>query len=202
MPTCYRIKKNARPRQASDGKGGFPTLVEALDEEDGRVLATCAFTGRAALSELSIVASDRTPWTVRPSRKVMPTRWRVIAAGEHVVDLRISFWRGFLNPLRRTLLRVSDPSGRELFRVTDTRRGVLDRLIGSGPREWMFMRDGQPVGKLMPLGVEAPRESGWFRRLLSKLNFDHGVVSLGDTHVLPAPAAIALVAIHLDLTEG
>jgi hypothetical protein len=197
----YRIRKVAPPSTAGERQGGFRTRLEALDDEEGIVLATCAFSGRAALCALEIAAADGTRWTTRPSRRVMPTAWTVIAEGRPMIQLSVSFWRSFVNPLRRASLRVSGSSGTELFRVSDERKGRADRLFGAGPIEWMFMRDGQSIGKLRPLSRPERKDVGRVRRFLSGLGNDVGVVSFGDEHVLPAPAALALAAIHADLTD-
>ena len=86
----YRIRKSPRAR-ASGERGGFHIQMDVLSEEDGGVLATCAFSGRVALSILDISASDGTRWMNSPKRRVMPTAWRVSAGGEPVVDLSVSF---------------------------------------------------------------------------------------------------------------
>ena len=197
----YRIRKSPRARASGERQGGFHTQLEVLSEEDGRVLATCAFSGRAALNILQIAATDGTRWMIKPQRRVMPTAWRVTAEGEPVVDLSVSFWRSFVNPLRRASIRVNDPSGRELFRVADQRKSTADRLFGAGPIEWMFMRDGQAIGKLMPLARPERKDVGRIRGFFSGLGYDVGVVSFADEHVLPAPAALALAALHSDLTD-
>lgn len=196
----YRIRKSPRAR-ASGERGGFHIQMEVLGEDDGRVLATCAFSGRAALCILDIAASDGTRWVNRPKRKVMPTAWRVSAEGEPVVDLSVSFWRSFVNPLQRAAIRVCGPSGTELFRVADQRKSKADRLIGAGPIEWMFVRDGQEIGKLIPLARPERKDVGRIRGFFSGLGYDVGVVSFADEHLLAAPAALALAAIHADLTD-
>jgi len=175
--------------------------MEVLDEDSALVLASCSFDGRAALATLEIAATDGTHWTVKPARRVMPTSWTVLTNAQPVVTLRISFWRSFVNPLTRASVIVNDPSGEELFRVSDQRASKADRLIGSGPIEWLFMRSGSSIGKLRPL-PRPPREAaGPIRRVLSGLGYDIGIVSSGDDHLLAAPAALALAAIHADLTD-
>lgn len=47
----------------------------------------------------------------------------------------------------------------------------------------------------------ASEGAGPIRRLLSGLDYDSGIVSDGDDHLLAAPAALALAAIHADLTD-
>jgi hypothetical protein len=175
--------------------------MEVLSEEDGRVLATCAFSGRAALSILEIAATDGTRWMNRPKRRVMPTAWRVSAAGEPVVDLSVSLWRSFFNPLRRASIRVCGPSGRELFQIADQRKSKADRLLGAGPIEWIFVRDGQEIGKLIPLARPERKGVGRVRGFFAGLGYDVGIVSFADDHILAAPAALALAAIHADLTD-
>lgn len=196
----YRIRKSPRAR-ASGERGGFNTQMEVFSEEDGRMLATCAFSGHAALSILEIAATDGTRWVNRPKRKVMPTAWRVSADGEPVVDLSVSFWRSFVNPLRRASIRVCGPSGRELFRVADQRESKADRLLGAGPIEWTFVHDGQEIGKLIPLARPERKDVGRVRGFFSGMGYDVGVVSFADEHLLAAPAALAFAAIHADLTD-
>ncbi len=193
-----RIRATSREGGASADRG---KAFEAVDEATGEVLATGRFDRRATLDPITILASDGTPWDVRPARRVMPTRWLVSAEGRGMLTFDGAFLPALVNPLHRTSLLVLDAADRELFRVRDERRGVLDRLFSSGPRSWSCVRDDVIVGELRALS-RAPRgDAGKLRRFLQTLaGFDFGVVSATDAPLLPAPAALGLALIHAELT--
>ena len=200
MPT-YRIRKVPSPRGEAKRGRGYLTSLEVLEEDSATVLATCSFRGRASLATLEIVARDGSVWTVKPSRRVMPTSWTILSSTRTVLRLQVSFWRSLINPLNRALVIVIAPSEEELFRVSDQRPGRADRLLGAGPIEWKFMKGGASIGTLRPLPKPASDRVGPVRRLFSGLGYDIGIESDGGEHVLAAPAALALAAIHAELTD-
>jgi hypothetical protein len=65
----------------------------------------------------------------------------------------------------------------------------------------MFVRDGQDIGKLIPLAGPERKGVGRVRGFFSGLEYDVGVVSFADEHLLAAPATLALAAIHADHTD-
>lgn len=200
MPT-YRIRRfyrrpDPRPR-------GYRGTLEVTDDDSGKLLARCDLTGRAALTVLTIAADDGAEWRCTPNRKVLPTRWTVSVDGEVLVQFDARYLSAALNPLSQSVLSVLDDTGAELFRVVDPRTSPGDRLIGSGPRDWIFMRGKVALGKITPLRRPQVEAKGFLGKVKTFLaGSDTGVVSFGPTHVLPAPAALALVGIHDELSDA
>ncbi|HEX7122308.1 MAG TPA: hypothetical protein VF178_08075 [Gemmatimonadaceae bacterium] len=200
MPT-YRIRRyyrrpDPRPR-------GYRGTLEVTDNDSGELLARCDLTGRAALTVLTIIAADGVEWRCTPNRKVLPTQWTVTAVDQVELQFDARYLSAALNPLSQSVLSVLDDTGELLFHVVDPRSSPADRLIGSGPRDWMFMRDDVALGKITPLRRPQVEAKGFLSKVRAFLvGSDTGVVSFGPTHVLPAPAALALVAIHEELADA
>lgn len=195
----FRIR-SARIRTESKPKG-FPGALELIDDAGGDVLVSCQYGGRFVLSRVALETSDGTSWEVVPNRSIAPTRWTVHADGRPVVTCSGPTAGSLINPLDRTSVVVADADDRESFRVMDMRKSAADRVIGSGPRDWMLMRDGEAIGKITTLSRPMPPNVGRIRRFFAGLAYDHGLVSFDGSPILPAPAALALVAIHNELTD-
>ena len=106
--------------------------------------------------------------------------------------------RRFSLQLPRLILKLD----RELLRLADPRTGVLGRMFGPGPDDWVLMQDDTTIAKLvrLPKEPEAPKGLlGHLGKLLSRT--DQGIASLGPTHVLGAPAALALLMLVDELTD-
>lgn len=115
---------------------------------------------------------------------------------------RGQYARKVLNPLHRTSVVAVDAADSEILRVQDLTPGVVERLVGPSPADWILVRDGEIVGRLVRLPKPVRKDVGPIRRALMKLaGSDHGVVSVDEQPVLDAPVALALVAIHEELTE-
>jgi hypothetical protein len=151
---------------------------------------------------VSLTTPDGRSWDVTPNRRVMPTHWIVSVDGSPVVTFRGQYARKVLNPLHRTSVVAVDTADSEILRVQDLTPGVVERLVGPSPADWNLVRDGEIVGRLVRLPKPVRKDVGPIRRALMKLaGSDHGVVSVDEQPVLDAPVALALVAIHEELTE-
>lgn len=199
----FRIRRATPPTTKSEGRSaGLPKALELLSEPAGELLAACSFRGRFTLSTVSLTTPDGRSWNVTPNRRVMPTHWTVSVDGSPVVTFRGQHARKILNPLHRTSVVAFDAADSEILRVQDPTPSVAERLISPGPSHWMLVRDGEIIGKLVRLPKPVRKDVGPIRRALMKLaGSDHGLVSLDGQPVLDAPAALALVAIHEELTE-
>jgi hypothetical protein len=199
-PAVYRIRKF----QVAGTPPPKYRCLEISDEPAQRVLASCHLTGRATLDGLTIVDDAGGTWQLTPNRKVMPTRW-VLAddAGRTCLQLDAQLAGKLLKPLSRTSLAVLDANGGEMYRLIDPRTAVADRILGAGPGDWVFVSGAHLAARLVTLPGRGEPPAGWLRKLASIFEgSDRGLISQGPEHVLPAPAALAIVAIHEELTES
>jgi hypothetical protein len=196
----YRIR-----RFQADGKrpAGYRHSFEVSDEQTGRILASCDLMGRAAFTVLAIADHDGGIWLTSPNRKVMPSRWALTdPGGQTVVQIDAKIAGKLLNPLYRTSLAVLDAHGNERFRLLDPRTGTADRILGTGPGEWAFVSGEDVVARLVLLPKQGDPPAGILGRIARLFaDSDRGLVSLGRDHILPAPAVLAIAAIHDELTN-
>lgn len=175
---------------------------EVSDEATGLVLASCDLAGRAVFTNLEITDDAGHHWQVTPNRKVLPSRWTLAddAGAVHLqLDLRLA--GKLLNPVQRTSLAVLDASGSEVARLIDGRDGVADRMFGSNINERLLVREAQLLAQFTSLPRQGPQRTG-FRAKLARLFTlgDRGVIVRSVDYDLPAPALLALIAIHDEIT--
>jgi hypothetical protein len=199
-PAVYRIRRyQAQGKRAA----GYQRSFEVSEEQTGQVLASCDVMGRAAFTALVIVDHDGGTWLTSPNRKVMPSRWAVTdPGGNTVVQLDAKIAGKLLNPLYRTSLAVLDAHGNERCRLLDPRSSTADRILGTGPGEWAFVSGEDVVARLVMLPKQGDPPAGLLGRIARLFaDSDRGLVSLGPDHILPAPAVLAIAAIHDELTN-
>jgi hypothetical protein len=122
--------------------------------------------------------------------------------GGAVVQLDAKIAGKLLNPLYRTSVAVLDAQGNERCRLLDPRTGAADRILGTGPGEWAFVSGENLVAKLVMLPKQGDPPAGVLGRIARLFaDSDRGLVSLGPDHILPAPAVLAIAAIHDELTN-
>jgi hypothetical protein len=200
-PAVYRIRKfQAAGTRAPKYRCSF----EVSDEPTGRVLASSHLTGRATLDGLTIADASGGTWLLRPTRKIMPARWVLSDnAGRTVLQLDAQLADKLLKPLARSSLAVLDANGVELYRLIDPRTGVAERVLGAGPGDWVFVSGSSPAARLVSLPARGEQPEGLLGKLSSIFaGSDRGVISEGPGHILPAHVALAVVAIHEELTES
>lgn len=196
----YRLRRTRRDHVSASGYRG---TWELSDDATKQPVATCDLVGRATFGTHDIVDREQRTWRLAANRTFMPSRWRLSDPAQRLVlQFHQQILRKLLNPWRRTGLMLLDANDRELLRLADPRTGVLGRMFGPGPDDWVLMQDDKTVAKLMRLAKEpeAPRGLlGHLGKLLSRT--DQGIVSLGPAHVLGAPAALALLMLVEELTD-
>lgn len=183
---------------------GYRHTWVVTDDATGERVAQCDLTGRAVFSTLEIADQEGRTWTVRPNRKIMPSRWIVSAPdGGIAMQLDQKTLPSLVNPLHRTALACLDSDGDVRYTVVDPRTSVADRLIGSGPLEWAIVEREEPVAKLVRLPRRDPPASNLRARLLRKLipDSDPGLVTLGARHLFPGPVALAMQVLLEELTD-
>ena len=196
----YRLR---RTRRDGPPVKHYRGTWELSDDRTRQVLATCDLMGRVTFGTHEIVSHQQQVWRLAANRAVMPSRWLLSDPAQRpVLQFHQQILRKLLNPWRRTGLMLLDANDRELLRLADPRTGVLGRMFGPGPDDWVLMQDDKTVAKLMrlPKEPEAPRGLlGHLGKLLSRT--DQGIASLGPAHVLGAPAALALLMLVEELTD-
>lgn len=176
---------------------------DVSDEPTQTLLARCHLNGRAAQSTLEIETTDGNRWTSTPNRRVMPTEWELAENGRLAYRLNAKVAGKLLNPMYRTSLSVRTADDRELFVVADPRSNLPDRVLGTGPADWELRSGDRALGKMIVL----PRGNVQGSGIVAKVRrffagYDYGLASFGSEPVLPPAAALALVAIHLELTDA
>jgi hypothetical protein len=196
----YRIRSF---RAGADRPKSYQSSFEVSDEHTGQVLASCDLMGKAAFTVLDITDHDGGTWHASPNRKVMPSRWVVTDPGqETVVQLDAKIAGKLLNPLYRTSLAVLDSQGNERYRLLDPRAGIAERILGVGPDDWAFVQGDELAARLVMLPRQGEPPSGLLGRIAHIFaGADRGLVSAGPQHILPAPAVLAIAAIHDELTN-
>lgn len=173
------------------------------DEGTKQVLATCELMGVVTFRSHDIVDGDGQVWCLRANRAIMPSRWLLTDPSQRLVlQFDQQILRKFLNPWRRTGLVMRDADDNELFRLEDHASTLLDRIFGPGIDDWIVMTGDTLVGRLvrLPKQQEAPR--GLLNRVSKLLaRSDQGIASAGPTHILSAPAALALLMLANELTN-
>lgn len=198
-PAAYRIQKLFQ----REGKPkGYRYTLDLLDEPTRLVLASCDVAGPPANSPLVITDEQRRPWTMAPNRKVMPTRWIVTDPAERIaIQFDQKLAGKLINPVQRVALALLDGEGNETGRVIDPRTSIPDRLLGTGPDDWILTEGSQPVARLarLPRGPRQPGIIGFLKGLL--IPADPGIVSLGPSHALSPPVALGMMIVFNEVTN-
>ena len=134
----------------------------------------------------------------------MPTRWALHDPTQKIV---LQFDQKVLgkltNPLYRVALALLDAEGKERYRLVDPRTSIPDRIMGIHAGDWPLLEGERPVAKMTALAREpqSPAKGllGRLKRLIQ--HSDRGFVSAGDTHLLPAPAVLALLRLFDEVTD-
>ena len=195
----YRLRKT----RSADPPKRYRGTLELSDEGTGQILATCDVCGQVAFATHRIVDHEQRVWLLAPNRRIMPSRWLLTDPAQRVVvQFSQQILRKIFNPLRRTGLTLLDATGNETARLLDSRTGIFHRLLGPGDDDWILARNGVPIAKLARLPTPEPAGDGLLRRIGRLLaQSDRGLVSLGASHALPAPAALALFMLVGELTN-
>lgn len=176
---------------------------ELSDEGTKQVLATCELMGVVTFRSHDIVDGGGQVWRLAANRAIMPSRWLLTDPAQRLVlQFNQQILRKLVNPWRRTGLVLLDASEQERFRLVDLRTGVLDRIFGPGIDDWVVMERDKPAARLvrLPTEQEAPKSMlGRLGKLLAQS--DQGIASVGPTHALSAPAALALLMLVHELTN-
>jgi hypothetical protein len=198
-PATWRL---CRFNRNGDVPAGYRESYEMIEEATGTVRASCDLLGRAVETPFTILDDGGDTWQVMPNRKVMPTRWTLVADNGDVqlqLDLRLA--DKLINPLQRTSLALIDASDNEFARLIDGRKGVAERMLGSTVNDWILVRNEHPIAHLCSLPSREPRRKGVIGRITSFLTpGDRGIVIDSAELSLSAVELLALMAVHNDVT--
>lgn len=177
---------------------------ELSDDGSKQVLATCDLMGIPTFGTHELVDGGGRIWHLRANRAILPSRWLLTDPSQRLaLQFHQQMLRTLLSPWRRTGLLLLDPDEQELFRLVDPRSGVLGRILGPRVDDWVLMDKDVAVAKLMRLPREKQEPKGLLGHLGKLLGrSDQGVASMGPTHVLSAPAALALLMLVNELTDS
>lgn len=196
---AYRIHKlflrEGKPK-------GYRYSLDLLDEPSQLVLASCDVTGPPANSTLVITDEQGRSWTMAPNRKLMPTRWSVTDPAERIaMQFDLKLMGKLVNPVQRVALALLDGEGKEVHRVIDPRTSIPDRLLGTGPNDWILTEGDRPVARLarLPRRPRQPGIIGFLKGLL--IPSDPGIVSLGPSHALSPPVALGMMIVFNEVTN-
>jgi hypothetical protein len=196
----YRIRRVRRSAPNESYRGRW----EIRDEATKHVLATCDPLRVVTFGRHDIIDRDQQIWRLTANRGIMPSRWLLTDPTQRLVlQFDQQVLRNLLNPWRRTRLVLRDEKEVELFCLVDPRTSLLHRIFGTGIDDWVLMDEDRPAAKLvrLPKEQEEPRNLlGRLSRLLARS--DPGIASMGASHPLSAPAALALLMLLNELTDS
>ena len=198
---AYRI---LRSRRTGDFPKKYQATYELMDERTQATVAACDLIGRAVFDTLEIREAGAKRWTMKPNRRIMPSRWLVTDAGGR---LAVQFDQKLLgkltNPLYKTVLAILDGNGDELCRLIDLHNAKAARVLGLESGKYAISRNDKVLAHFQSLPrKEQPRSKGLLGRLTGWLTAaDPAIVSLGTDHALPAPFALAMYLLHDELTD-
>lgn len=198
--TVYRFRQSYRK---GDVPKKYQGTFEIVDEHTQQVMAVCDLTGKAVFARLAITDHQGKDWMMTPNRKVMPSRWRIIDPDQNItMQFDQKILGKAIKPLSKVALALLDNEGSEVYRLADPRTNIPDRIIGAGPVDWLLMDGDNPVAKLTWLPRQTEPAKGLLGRLSKLLkNPDYGIISVGESHVLAAPEALAMILLFIELTD-
>jgi hypothetical protein len=197
----YRLRILSRK---GDLPNNYRGTYEILDEQTQQVMAYCDVSGHATFSVVSIMDKDHNAWTMKPNRKILPTRWIMIGPSQSLaIQFDQNLSRKLKNPIYRVVLTLLDGKDKEIYHVVDPREQFIDRVLGVGPDDWVLMEGDEPVARITNLVRYEGEPAGLWQKLKAFLTpTDKGVVSLKGSHVLSAPIALAMLLILHELTAS
>lgn len=197
----YRLHSFSREGNVPNN---YQSTYQMLDEQTRQVMASCDVSGHATLSLVSILDTANKTWTMRPNRKVLPTRWILTDPNISIAmqfDQNLS--RKLINPIYKIILTLLDSEDKVIYNVVDPRDNFVDRVLGVGPDDWVLMEGGEPVAMITNLTRYKELPVGLWQKLKAFLtDSDKGVVSLKGDHVLSAPIALCMLLILHELTAS
>ncbi len=196
QPT-YRLRKFSRRGDLPENYRG---TFELLDDQTRQVMASCDVSGHATFSPVSIIDSEHQAWTMKPNRKIMPTRWILTDPGRSVA---MQFDQNLSSKLKkyRTILTLLDSRDKEFYRIVDPRKSTINRILGVGPDDWAIMDGDKLAAKVTFLTEAKAPPSGLWQKITDFLtSSDKGIVSIGLNHIMPPPTALAMMLILKEVT--
>lgn len=195
---CRMVKSARRPDVPKDYRGSYALV----DEHTAQTMASCDLMGQATFSPVSLIDHEHRIWTMRPNRRIMPSRWIVTDPDQSIAvqfDQNIS--RKILNPIYRNILTLYDGEGKETCRIADPRTSTPDRILGVGPDGWLVLRGEEAVAEVVRLPGNEGEATGLLARLRQFFTSrDIGIKSQGSSHFLPAAPALAMLLLISELT--
>lgn len=195
---CRMVKFARRTDVPKDYRGSYALV----DERTAQALASCDVMGHATFSPVSLIDHDQRIWTMRPNRRIMPSRW-IVTDPDHSIafqfDQNIS--QKILNPIYRYILTLYDGEGQEICRIADPRTSTPDRILGVGPDGWLVLSGDEAVAQVVRLPGKEGKAAGLLARIRQFFtSHDIGIISHGSSHFLPAAPALAMLLLVIELT--
>ncbi len=197
----YRLHSFSRKENVpSNYRGSY----QLLDEQSQQVMAFCDISGHATFSLVSILDEEHKTWTMRPNRKILPTRWILTDPSASIaMQFDQNLPRKLINPIYKIFLTLLDGQDKENYHVVDQRESFVDRILGVAPDDWLLMEGDEPVAKITRLPRYKRQPEGLWQKLRAFLaGSDKAIVSLKGGHVISAPIALCLLLILHELTAS
>ena len=195
---CRMVKSARRTDVPKDYRGSYALV----DEHTAQVLASCDVMGQATFTPVSLIDHEQRIWTMRPNRRIMPSRWIVTDPDQSIAvqfDQNIS--QKILNPIYRNILTLYDGEGQEICRIADPRTSTPDRILGVGPDGWLVLRGDEAVAQVIRLPGKEGHGDGLLARIRQFLtSHEIGIISHGCSHFLPAAPTLAMLLLIIELT--
>jgi len=194
-----------RRRRTGEVPKKYEATYELVDEQRRETVAVCDLIGKAVFATLEIHDGQSNRWTMKPNRKIMPSRWRVTGIdGRAAVQFDQKILGKLTNPLYKTVLTVLDGEGNELYHLVDVNGAKASRLLGLEIGKYAVVRDDKVVAYFDSLSKKEPQEKpkGLLRKLARWLtSCDPAIISRGARHFMPAPFTLAMYLLYHELTD-
>lgn len=141
-------------------------VVDGLAPE---TLSQCDVIGYPLFDVVQYQECNDSQTTMKPNRKIMPSRWRFYDATHHLVyEIQRAFWLRLLNPFASRCFYLNDKKNHKQFVVEDRDSGLLDRLFGSSVSRWTITEGGNELASIQRISLRKRDEqikTGFFNKL-------------------------------------
>lgn len=203
--TVEMTLSSRRIKEASSKKGYKRSYV-VFNEKNGGQLACCDLCGNVESSPVSIVDSAGQEFILKPSRKIMPSKWILTDQNSMpVYEVERASVVKLLNPIGRNLLTVHNLIDKKRYELNNLSKNKLDLMFGPSMLEWYLME-----GNVALAGIERRKngagiesEKGFLSKLKCFLKPSNWIlVTNSDSHLISAPAFIAMMMLFDVLTKS
>ena len=203
-PVTDKVALRIRDRLETGKPGGLRRSYEVIDEQTQESRVTCELIGNVASKSQALTDNSGRSWTLAPNRKVLPSKWTLTDdANGAEWEFRQKALGALVNPFQKALMSVASSDGRVSLQLVDLHGSKLPVVLGLESGKYALMQGDEPLATLTRLPTKKPSEArglfGKFKRFMA--GSDIALVSVSDTHPLPAEAVLAMYFLYKEFTD-